>query len=326
MVRQVALQIDIASGRISDEQLGEALNDHHMWVKSLALETLIERGVPVDDRVFESILDDVSVTERERLRREKMLHEDEQVLQFRANWYLPWGHYAYEALGLDHFETFGGQIRRDLRDDFEMFRTESADRIRERFGEEGVSKLVQESPFADANFRQVALSVLGERGGTEDAELVVSQLADGARDVRIAALRALRRLDTVRAAKEAQRLALDDDLTDNQREEAARDATELSPDTAFALTESAEVGVLKVAVSALPDTTDGIARMKEFLHADDPSVREAATKRLGAALSRDALEQVLREYTAGRYYYNVVVWLDRLLYCPEPFLGRYLAH
>ena len=27
----------------------------------------------------------------------------------------------------------------------------------------------------------------------------------------------------------------------------------------------------------------------------------------------------------GHYYYNVVVWLDRYLYCPAQFLERYAA-
>jgi hypothetical protein len=289
---------------------------------------MLERGWAVEEQSFEDVLEKLSqVAEKHRLRRQKALRDSKEDLRTQLNWYWPWGNLAYEALGLNHFDSFGGQIRRDVADKFETFKTESLERLRGMFGEQGVEKLAPENAYAEAEYWEAAVSVLGERGSAEDAELVCAQLTHASRDVRLAALRALLSLDATRAAEEAERLAADEDLTDEQRGEAARIAIAHSPDAVFALTDSKHENVRALAVSALPEGEAGLERLKEFLRATDDAVRVAAAKRLGAVIPREDLETVLRKYTAGgQYYYNVVVWLDRLVYCPEPFLARYLAN
>jgi hypothetical protein len=58
--------------------------------------------------------------------------------------------------------------------------------------------------------------------------------------------------------------------------------------------------------------------VKALLYADNTEIRTYALAYLTNVLSEDELEKLLSEYSsAGRYYYNVVTWLDRWLYAPK---------
>jgi hypothetical protein len=327
LVRDVALRIDIASGRLTESNARAALAAPDQHIRERALDAMHARGWLVESEAFERIVEN-SYASSPRTKERRLLQavtEEEAALRSRLNWYLPWSELVYKALGLAHFDAFGDQVRRDLGDTFETFRSESREDLLRRFGERGAGELATEFSMREGQYLEVALAVLAEKGTGPDAALVTRYLTHGESDVQFAALLALWRLSPARAAQEAERLAGDDSWSSEQRQQAARIAIELSPSAALTLTQSADASVASVAATLLPDGSQSVERLTELLLADDDKLREVAVKRLASQLSIEELTGVLNRYLTSRYYYNVVVWLDRFIYCPEPFLGRYLA-
>jgi HEAT repeat protein len=149
-------------------------------------------------------------------------------------------------------------------------------------------------------------------------------LAHEHQDIRGQALTALRALKPADAAEEAVRIATTDDEHVELRRAAARMALELSPSVALQLTEHTDTAIASLAVASVREDEGAVARLTELLRSEHAAVREAAVKRLADLVERADLEAILKMYMEGHYYYSVVVWLDRFLYCPSPFLERYL--
>jgi hypothetical protein len=64
--------------------------------------------------------------------------------------------------------------------------------------------------------------------------------------------------------------------------------------------------------------------LEELLSHEDQEVRIAAIGQLHGRIDLEGLTDVLRRYNDREtYYYNVVVWLDRLIYAREPILSYY---
>jgi hypothetical protein len=63
--------------------------------------------------------------------------------------------------------------------------------------------------------------------------------------------------------------------------------------------------------------------LRSFSH-ESNEVRIVAIAQLKKRVSREHLEQLLSTYLAREtYFYNVVTWLDRLIYAPDPVLPYY---
>jgi len=72
--------------------------------------------------------------------------------------------------------------------------------------------------------------------------------------------------------------------------------------------------------------SDGVrlesGRIHSLLHSEKDQIREMAAAYIMEAFNRDKnkLERFLNEYVQSEtYYYNVVCWLDRILYAPRSF-------
>lgn len=56
----------------------------------------------------------------------------------------------------------------------------------------------------------------------------------------------------------------------------------------------------------------------ELLESDSGKSRERAVYFFSKVLKQDSLLDLLnRQFTKGKYFYNVVTWIDRILYAPE---------
>jgi hypothetical protein len=63
-----------------------------------------------------------------------------------------------------------------------------------------------------------------------------------------------------------------------------------------------------------------------FLLDENEKKRQMAVSVLSKTCTAEELVRVLERYLeGGRYFYNVVCWLDRLLYAPEPMKRLYLS-
>ncbi len=69
---------------------------------------------------------------------------------------------------------------------------------------------------------------------------------------------------------------------------------------------------------------DALLFLEELLSHEDGDLRVAAIGQLWKRVDRRRLEDVLRKYSdQGSYFYNVVAWLDRLIYAPAPISNFY---
>jgi HEAT repeat protein len=327
-LRDIGLRIEIESGRLTEDDARSTLTDPDGGIRARALDAMQARGWTVADDAFSQFRaasGGLPLAMNHRRDVHQMMTQSEETLRQIANWYLPGGSAAYEAIGCLDWHSFGDQVRRDLHDRFETFRVESMEDLRRRFGEPGVEALGKESEFRDPDYSVVALSLLAEHGTADDSEVVRPYLAHEHSNVRAGALRALARLHPEDAIREALRTAGDDTERSTDRLAAAKIAAAISPSAALELSESLDGEVASFAIAKVPGGDEGLTRLTALLHSENSSAREAAVKRLAVLVERPKLETALRNYMDGHYYYNVVVWFDRFLYCPEPFIDLYLG-
>jgi hypothetical protein len=65
--------------------------------------------------------------------------------------------------------------------------------------------------------------------------------------------------------------------------------------------------------------------VQPLLRSEDTELRLSALAYLAAVHDEDFLSSLLASYLSGYHYYNVVVWLDRLLYAPDELASAYKA-
>jgi HEAT repeat protein len=64
--------------------------------------------------------------------------------------------------------------------------------------------------------------------------------------------------------------------------------------------------------------------LEELLSHENADLRVAALGQIRKRLDNDRLAGLLRKYTElATYYYNVVAWLDRMIYAPPPISNYY---
>lgn len=96
-------------------------------------------------------------------------------------------------------------------------------------------------------------------------------------------------------------------------------------DGALAVLDATEdASVMKVALRALRAFAPDDERVESLLGFKDDSIRLAALAWVVERYNAARLETILTAYfERGFYYYNVVCWLDRVLYAPPPLRQFY---
>jgi len=68
---------------------------------------------------------------------------------------------------------------------------------------------------------------------------------------------------------------------------------------------------------------EALPLLEELLSHDDQDLRIAAPGQICKRVKNEQLEDLLRRYINLAYFYNVVTWLDRLIYAPAPIANYY---
>jgi hypothetical protein len=328
-MRTLALRLDSASGRASEEVTRAALTDKARDVQGFALDLMFERGWGVDEKLFQDLVSHFLLPSKRRRRWRKAHAKTRSAESLRAglNWYYAWSDSTYAALAEDRFEEFGDQVRRDLADEFEQFQAESLKLLHSKFAEEEVREFLDVAVGAEKDDRTrdfiiAALGGIQRHRNEDDSELVIRYVEHSDHRVQVAAVKALRGIGDESAGRFAREVALHPDATD----ETARLALDIDAGSAWKLSESADSKVLVLAVERFTNDAQHRGRLREFLDSEKDDVRMAAVKRLTDILDSDELATLLDEYTKqDRYYYNVVTWLDCLVHAPEPFRAAHLS-
>lgn len=288
-------------------------------------------------------------------------YDADQLAQM-SGWDQLAGHEAYRALAVEHFPKFVEKLRDDLRTDFaadaeRYYRSELEEWQRLAAtplssahaglliptGARLLSVLKQTHPEREeptpesmarssiegrkAYYIASALDGLARNGSHDDAELVRRFLSHKDNDVRIEAVKALRRCGSADDVPALVEIAQSSDgllqelsaaaalaLGSDQREVAAK---------FFAKGDEILVSVTVAELIAHGDKTAVGEFLVPYLYSDKDNIRTRVVAFFISSYDRQDLEDLLAQYTSKEvYYYDVVCCFDRILYAP-PRLRRF---
>ena len=232
---------------------------------------------------------------------------------------------AYRVLASDRFESISQFVRNDLANGFGRIRDDWIGRVRSTLGDEYANKLSQEyveglDDFIRKQFTAAALHGLAAHAEPSDINLARKFLRDENQDVALAAIEIVSKFGEEGDVPALQEAA--DHMWGEAQELAAAAAIQLSTDG-----DQVALGMLKS-----EDRVGSKAAYSWLVRRDSPQIREyfrsslndeSESNRLrgvyynSTKLNHGELETLLSEYLENaRYYYNVVTWLDRILYSP----------
>jgi hypothetical protein len=253
-------------------------------------------------------------------------------LREAIDWFSIDGPLAYRALALDRFDTIATELRTDLANGFERIKKDSIKRDNELYGAERgkmfAAVFEQYEDFIKSQFLEAALIGLAEKGQPGDAMLARPYLTHMDTSLRDPAVRVISKFGTSEDAATLLKVATES--YGDIKEEAAAAALKLSSDplsTARELIRSNSTEVVEIAFRWLftQDSPDVKKSFEELLNDESDINRVRAIRYFSRRWNAAELEEFLREYIArGTYYYNVVTWLDRLLYSPSPLRDMYV--
>ena len=272
-----------------------------------------------------------------------------------VDWNSQFGYLAYKALALYHFDQVSGQLRKDLNEDFASYESnylpaaidkwkawyeEDASRplYRRRFGWGSLfnlslhsnEKREEQTPEASAQresngikkkYLAAALAGIVQNGEAKDIHYGRKCLSIDEYDVRVEAAKVIEQF-----GDEDDNQALIDLAKKTEgvlQELAAKAALKHSSDmfdTAAALLPGAKDELAGIVVQYLLAHRESAATqdfLERMLLENSDVVRRKSVAFLAAANEEVDLEKLLHRYIAQpTYYYDVVCWLDRILYAP----------
>lgn len=342
----------------SDTLLQAALADRRASVRMFSLRELARRGVLTKADISERLADTATDVRREAARAlisdpaieyrearnavkqvnpERPWEEDALIRQATAKlssdtlaeriyFFCEDDDEAYAVLGERGDERVIRRLRSDLRDEFQALDAESTARLLAQHGEE-VARYIAEGSADTKDFMVskrvgAALSVLVEISEPEDVVLARKYLSSRSEAARLASIRILGQWGSDEEA--AALLPLAREAYGDVKEAATAALTSIDSTlegAAAPLLTSNDPVHIRHALSQLTRTDRGraIEASRSLLYSESEGVRRLAFAALVELCDRNALTALVSEYQrASRYFYDVVVWLDTVLYAPTP--------
>lgn len=245
---------------------------------------------------------------------------------------------AYTVLVTQHFEYIRYSLYSDLETRFERIRQASFARIADEKarGEAERQKLLDElnTAYAGASdnyirsiFTKVALEGIAKNGGSEFAPIVRTIVQENDLMTKDAAIKAL-----AVVGDGSDVLMLLDYASKWYRDgasiaaKAALRLTDNLPETARQLIGFGRDEPIKLSLGALAESypNEAIVECKKLLSHENGTIRKIAVAYLSYLLNATQLANILDALILEKhYYYNVICWIDRLLYAPEPICANY---
>ena len=263
------------------------------------------------------------------------------------------GSIAYKVLAEDHFEQFSGRLRADLQDCFgslkqkcmQEYRDAITKAIRSKISEDITNSQIEEKhhkviehmmeeyakkyegieDFTKGVFISAALSGLVKNGESSDLLFARRFLAERKSQyhwaVETEAIRLIQRFGDETDVDGL--VAVAQEAYGKIKELAAKTVLELSPSingTAKRFLEGDDSTLFRLASDNLvaENSPEVKSLMESYLASDTVYKRSTAVLFLVRTCSPGELRQVLEQYIQrDSYFYNVVCWLDRVLYAPE---------
>ena len=233
---------------------------------------------------------------------------------------------AYKILATDRYESVSSVLRGDLATGFERIRGRWLEDVTSRLGADYAQELAKGydkdrlGDFIRRQFTEAALSGLAIHTEPSDVHIAREYLQNRATDTGLLAVKILSKLGGEEDV--AALLSLADEAWGELKQLALATAIRLSPSPSRLALQMAGTGDTernRVAFEWLVEQDD--SEVQTFFRAQllDESTdnRMRGIYYLWRKLSPPELERLLGDYPGdGTYYYDVVTWLDRLLYAP----------
>ena len=333
------------------KDLAERLtSDPSVPIREIAFTELAKQGSPIDSRKVEKALwkDDPQANSLAAAlfpgNREKkgdassvMLtyyrQQTAELVAAEVDWFGLDGVLAYKSLATDHFDAIRDELRKDLENGFERVRKQSIDSIAAELGAEYAEKVVERfkglDDFIRSQFVEASLSGLAINGDASDIRFGRQYLAtDSGTLTTISAVRIVCRFGTAEDVPALLNVAKDS--WGEARDEAGVCALRLSPnplEVARRLIESTGPKLVQAGYAWLYDQNfrEVVDFFEALLDSGDEKERVRSVYYLSRTRSAEELANVLEaNLQKEKYYYNVIAWLDRLLYSPEPLREFFL--
>jgi hypothetical protein len=337
LARRCLLPTEVAHKLVQDPSLS---------VRAIALSSLAEEGKLPGPRLVRDALKDPDADSRSLYRglaavmggksEEAAPDADSIIVAFynkqstdaireAVDWFSYDARLAYKALALNHFEFVEPDIIQDFATGFSRIKEESLKRIEAASGPDATrqweSSFKELDDFITSQFTEAALLGVAKNGLPGAAEIARPYLSQDTYGLRDAAVKVVCKFGDSGYASDLLRIAKE--TYGELQKEAALGALKLSSkplETATELLSSDSKDLVQVAFSWLlrQDSGDLAVGLREFLHDKDAEFRLPSLHWLSKRLEKSDLEATLQGYLeSGTYYYDVVTWLDRLLYAPQ---------
>jgi Domain of unknown function (DUF4062) len=341
-IRTFALKELSRRNLLPKETLQALFADSSIHIKAACFEELIKLGERLDPQAIRDALprpDSGQYATSEHPDADSLILKLFQSFPFQeleqlVDWYTENGRIAYEAMTLAYGDVAVERIRSDLRERFEGIKKASIARIYEKspgIAEGFVNSYESLNDFMRYQFAKPALAALAVHGDSQDAEIARSYLEENCEhyfdDLKIEAVRILYRFGSDTD------LSLLLEIANNKygdlKKEAAKAALKLAPGISGVATtflNSSDVSLVVMAIDSLKKSMEpgGDKALQSLLNHKVDSVRINTLTYFIDTLSQEQLITLLNAYLEQpTYFYNVVCWIDRILYAPSPIKEIY---
>jgi hypothetical protein len=259
-------------------------------------------------------------------------HQSADKVLEAVDWFSTDGVLAYKSLATDHYDALRNDLRPDLENSFGRVRRRSIAAIESVLGSEYVKAAVDGfkdlEGFLLSRFVEAALVGLVANGEPSDVRFGRQYLASDDSATKLAAVRIISKFGTAEDVPALRQISRE--YWGEARDEAGIAVLHLSPnplEVALELTESIRSILVRAGYEWLYKQDS--PEVDKFFETSMESKREMSRVRAVYYFSRNRawgdLEKMLEtQLNRGTYYYNVVTWLDRLLYSPAPLRGFFV--
>ena len=320
--------------RISKEQLFDLLKDESTQVKKACYQTLVQQGTEIDLQQAKkdlkgilnfSAIKHITLSVYKWFAPERLLEE--------IDWFSFDSSVAYQVLAVDHFSIFAEQIRSDLNDSFKNLRQKSIEKLYAKYekdyAEGWIDGFQEHDDFTRNRFIAAALAGLALHGESQDIHWGRLYLRKPDSDLQLEAVRIIERF-----GNDSDVAALIDIAKKSYGELetlAANAALKLAPGISGAAkellqTDDSELVGLVIKSFCHEEKAEVFSVLEPLLGSKNTGIRSKVLVYFIKMCSKEELEQLLLRYLQrSSYFYDVVCWLDRILYAP-PLLKDAFVH
>lgn len=255
-------------------------------------------------------------------------HQTSEKVLEAVDWFRAEGELAYRSLATDHYDAIRNDLRSDLDNGFERVKQLSIAPVELRHGSEFAKEIVDRfksvEDFIRSQYVEAALIGLVANGQPSDVRFGRQYLESDDSATKLAAVRIVSKFGTAEDVPAL--LQVSREHWGEARDEAGTAALRLSSnplEVALELTASNSPTLVRNGYGWL--YKQGSPEVDKFFEALMGSESDIGRLRALYYFSRNRtwgdLESMLEaQLNREAYYYNVVTWLDRLLYSPAPLM------